>query len=58
MATMVNVKTRAICEKCHGTLVQDREVDLLTGMVLAVSLCINCGRRNSLGKAPQPLSEM
>ena len=56
MSSTMNVNSRSVCEKCQGTLVQDREVDLLTGMVLNVNLCINCGRRTSLGQDPRPLS--
>jgi len=45
-----------VCDKCQGTLVLDREVDLLTGMTLCVSLCINCGRRRKVEKDPKPLT--
>ena len=54
---MVNNKGTKICEKCHGTLGTDREVDLLTGMTLIVYRCINCGRRTHLEGIPRPLTD-
>jgi len=43
-----------VCEKCQGTLVLDREVDLLIGMTWCV--CINCGRRTKVEKEPKPMT--
>lgn len=56
MSSSVNIRLRPVCDKCQGTLVPDREVDLLTGMVLMVNLCLNCGKRTSSGKTPKPIS--
>jgi DNA-directed RNA polymerase subunit M/transcription elongation factor TFIIS len=33
------------CEKCQGSMLLDREVDMESGMSLLVLVCINCGRR-------------
>ncbi len=53
---MKSLNVDHVCDKCQGTLVLDREVDLLTVMTLCVSLCINCGRRRKVEKDPKPLT--
>ena len=44
-----------VCEKCDGTMLLDREVDMEAGMTLLVFLCINCGRRKQAEQTPSPL---
>ncbi len=56
MCIDVDVPSKPKCEKCHGTLSPDQEVDLLAGMSLVVYRCINCGRRIKLENEPRPLS--
>ena len=41
-----------VCEKCEGTMLLDREVDMEAGMTLMVFLCINCGRRKQAEQTP------
>jgi DNA-directed RNA polymerase subunit M/transcription elongation factor TFIIS len=43
------------CEKCQGSMLLDREVDMESGMSLLVLVCINCGRRKQAEPAPIPL---
>lgn len=43
------------CEKCDGTMILDREVDMEAGMALMVFVCINCGRRKQAEQTPNPL---
>lgn len=43
------------CEKCEGTMILDREVDMEAGMALMVFVCINCGRRKQAEQRPNPL---
>jgi hypothetical protein len=45
------------CEKCQGSMLLDREVDMESGLSLLVLLCINCGRRKQAERAPLPLIE-
>jgi len=45
------------CEKCQGSMLLDREVDMESGMSLLVLVCINCGRRKQAERAPLPLIE-
>jgi transcription elongation factor Elf1 len=45
------------CEKCQGSMLLDREVDMESGMSLLVLVCINCGRRKQAEPAPIPLIE-
>ena len=56
MCIDVDVPSKPKCEKCHGTLSPDQEVDLLAGVSLVVYRCINCGRRIKLENEPRPLS--
>jgi predicted SprT family Zn-dependent metalloprotease len=46
------------CEKCQGTMLLDREVDMESGMSLLVFWCINCGLRKQAEQAPIPLIEV
>ncbi len=46
------------CEKCQGSMLLDREVDMESGMSLLVLVCINCGRRKQAERAPVPLIEV
>lgn len=45
------------CEKCQGSMLLDREVDMESGLSLLVLVCINCGRRKQAERAPLPLIE-
>ncbi len=45
------------CEKCQGSMLLDREVDMESGLSLLVLGCINCGRRKQAERAPLPLIE-
>ena len=53
--TTVKIKALPQCTRCQGSLVLDREQDLVTGLNLTVLLCINCGCRAPLMKNPAPL---
>ncbi|MDA0739204.1 MAG: hypothetical protein O2999_04005 [Nitrospirae bacterium] len=57
METETKLKVKALpqCTRCQGSLVLDRELDLITGLALPVLLCINCGCRTPLMKNPSPL---
>ena len=46
------------CEKCQGSMLLDREIDMELGMSLLVFKCINCGRRKQAERAPIPLIEV
>jgi hypothetical protein len=46
------------CEKCQGTMLLDREIDMESGMSLLVLWCINCGLRKQAERAPIPLIEV
>jgi len=43
------------CDKCDGTVLLDREIDMEAGMTLLVFLCINCGHRKQAEQTPSPL---
>lgn len=45
------------CEKCQGSMLLDREVDMESGLSLLVLVCINCGRRKQAERSPLPLIE-
>jgi len=45
------------CEKCQGSMLLDREVDMESGLSLLVLVCINCGRRKQAERTPLPLIE-
>ena len=53
--TTVKIKALPQCTRCQGSLVLDREQDLVTGLTLSVLLCINCGCRTPIMKNPVPL---
>ncbi len=53
--TTVKIKALPECTRCQGSLVLDREQDLITGLTLTVLLCINCGCRTPIMKNPVPL---
>lgn len=44
-----------VCDKCAGTMLLDREIDMEAGMTLLVFVCINCGRRQQAEQTPHPL---
>ncbi len=44
------------CDKCRGTMVVERAVDLDTGLTLAYFACLNCGRRKPAEAEPRPLT--
>ena len=46
-----------VCEKCQGSMLLDREVDMESGMTLLVLVCINCGRRKQAEPVPIPVIE-
>jgi DNA-directed RNA polymerase subunit M/transcription elongation factor TFIIS len=46
------------CEKCQGSMLLDREIDMESGLSLLVYLCINCGRRKQAERSPIPLIEV
>ena len=43
------------CEKCQGSMVIERAVDLEVGLKLLYYACLNCGRRVQAEKEPRPL---
>ncbi len=53
--TTVKIKALPECTRCQGSLVLDREQDLIPGLTLTVLLCINCGCRTPIMKNPVPL---
>jgi hypothetical protein len=44
-----------ICEKCQGSMVLERAVDLEVGLCLLYFACLNCGKRIQAEKEPRPL---
>ncbi len=44
-----------ICEKCQGSMVMERAVDLEVGLSILYFACLNCGKRLQAEKEPQPL---
>ena len=44
-----------ICEKCQGSMVLERAVDLEVGLSLLYFACLNCGKRIQAEKEPRPL---
>ena len=44
------------CEKCQGAMVIERAVDMESGLAILVYACLNCGRRSTAQKEPQPVS--
>ena len=44
-----------ICEKCQGSRVTERAVDLEVGLSILYFACLNCGKRLQAEKEPRPL---
>ena len=44
------------CDKCQGTMLLERAVDLNAGLVITVLACLNCGRRKAVETEPRPLT--
>ena len=44
-----------ICEKCQGSMVLERAVDLEVGLSILYFACLNCGKRLQAEKEPRPL---
>ena len=44
------------CDKCKGTLIMERAVDLDAGLAIIVYACLNCGRRKPAEPEPRPLT--
>lgn len=44
------------CDKCKGTLMLERAVDLDAGLAITVYACLNCGRRKPAEAEPRPLT--
>lgn len=44
------------CDKCKGTLIMERAVDLNAGLAITVYACLNCGRRKPAEPEPRPLT--
>ena len=44
-----------ICEKCEGSMVLERAVDLEVGLSLLYFACLNCGKRVQAERQPRPL---
>ncbi len=47
--------TMKICEKCQGSMVLERAVDLEVGLSLLYFACLNCGKRIQAEREPKPL---
>jgi len=44
------------CDKCRGTMLPERAVDLDAGLAITVFACLNCGRRKAADQEPRPLT--
>mgnify|MGYP003950085393 CR=1 FL=1 len=44
------------CDKCQGTMLYERAVDLNAGLVITVLACLNCGRRRPVEQQPRPIT--
>ncbi len=44
------------CDKCQGTMLLERAVDMDAGLVIAVFACLNCGRRKAAEREPRPMT--
>lgn len=44
------------CDKCQGTMLLERAVDLNAGLVITVLACLNCGRRRPVEQQPRPIT--
>ncbi len=47
--------TMKTCEKCQGSMVMERAVDLEVGLSILYFACLNCGKRLQAEKEPRPL---
>ncbi len=47
--------TMRICQKCQGSMVMERAVDLEVGLSILYFACLNCGKRQQAEKEPRPL---
>ncbi len=45
-----------ICDKCQGSMFVERAVDFELGLAIHFFACLNCGKRTSAEKHPQPLA--
>jgi DNA-directed RNA polymerase subunit M/transcription elongation factor TFIIS len=44
------------CDKCKGTMLLERAVDMDAGLAITVFACLNCGRRKAVDSEPRPLT--
>jgi len=44
-----------MCDKCQGSMIVERAVDHELGLAIHLFACLNCGKRTSAEKDPQPL---
>jgi DNA-directed RNA polymerase subunit M/transcription elongation factor TFIIS len=44
------------CDKCNGTMMTERAVDLDAGLAILVFACLNCGRRQAIDQEPRPIT--
>ena len=44
------------CDKCRGTMLPERAVDLDAGLAITVLACLNCGRRKVADAEPRPIT--
>lgn len=49
-------ETMNTCDKCQGTMLYERAVDLNAGLVITVLACLNCGRRRPVEQQPRPIT--
>ncbi len=45
-----------MCDKCQGSMVLERAVDLEVGLAIMLFACVNCGRRTAAENSPWPLA--
>lgn len=43
------------CEKCQGSMILERAVDLEVGLSILYFVCLNCGKRVQAEREPRPL---
>jgi hypothetical protein len=55
MNTLLTREIMKICEKCQGSMVIERAVDLEVGLSILYFACLNCGKRIQAEKEPRPL---
>lgn len=44
------------CDKCQGSMLIERAVDLNAGLAITVFACLNCGRRQAAEREPRPIT--